>query len=311
MSSQITEAFVKQFNANIFHLSQQKGSRLAPHVRRESQKGKSQFFDRLGSVTAQKKVSRHSDTPLIDTPHSRRRVTLEDYEHADLIDDADKVRTLIDPASPYAQAFMMAFGRAKDDEIIAAADGSAYSGEEGGTAVPHPNSQKIGSVNAAGTAEAKANVESLRRCKKIFDQADVDESISRYCALNANQLEALLAETEITSADFNTVRALVMGELNTFLGLNFIRTERIGSQSGTLNYVFATGVVGSGSGDADGHDKVICWAEDGLMCAVGADMKTRISERDDKSYSTQVFASMSIGATRLEEEKVVMLLADA
>jgi hypothetical protein len=39
--------------------------------------------------------------------------------------------------------------------------------------------------------------------------------------------------------------------------------------------------------------------------AVGADITTRISERDDKNYATQVFLSMVIGATRVEDEKVV------
>ena len=98
MSTQITEAFVKQFNSNVFHLSQQKGSRLRGLVRQESQNGKSQFFDIIGSVTAQKHTTRHGDTPLIDTPHSRRRVTLSSYKHADLVDDSDKIKLLIDPA---------------------------------------------------------------------------------------------------------------------------------------------------------------------------------------------------------------------
>ena len=115
MSFEVTEAFVKQFNSTLFHLSQQKGSRLQDRVRRVTQTVKSQFFDRLGPVVAQKKKSRHSDTPLIDTPHSRRRVTLSDYEHADLVDNADKIKMLIDPTSDYAQSFMWAVGRAKDD----------------------------------------------------------------------------------------------------------------------------------------------------------------------------------------------------
>jgi len=308
MSTQITTAFVKQFNSTIFHLSQQKGSRLQSMVRNETQKGKSQFFDRLGSVVAQKKTSRHSDTPLIDTPHSRRRVTLVDYEHADLIDDADKVRTLIDPASPYAQAFMWAFGRAKDDEIIDNADGNAFGGEEGSTTVAHPNTQKKASV--ASSAGANLNVQALRRGKEVLDGNDVDESIRRHCAVTSSQLQSLLSETEVTSADFNTVRALVQGELDTFLGFNFVRTERLNTQSGTLAFDTTSGAVGSGGGDADGYRKVLCWAEDGLLLSTAAEMKTRISERADKSFSTQVFAAMSIGSTRLEEDKVVVLLAN-
>ena len=70
------------------------------------------------------RVSRHSDTPQIDTPHSRRRVSMSDYEWADLIDQQDRVRTLIDPTSLcFAAAYAM--GRSMDDEIIAAVSGNA------------------------------------------------------------------------------------------------------------------------------------------------------------------------------------------
>ena len=308
MSFEITEAFVKQFNANIFHLSQQKGSRLMPRVRNESQRGKSQFFDRLGPVVATKKSGRHSDTPQIDTPHSRRRVTLEDYTHADLIDETDKIRMLIDPASDYSKAFMWAFGRAKDDEIIAAHGGDAFAGEEGGTTVTLPDGQKI--VSTTGAAGTKLNVNALRSAKRVLDGNDVDEDIRRYCALNALNLENLLTETEVTSSDFNTVKALVQGEVNTFLGFDFIRLERLVNQSGALSFEPTDGSVGAGAGDADGYRKVLAWAQDGLLLSTGMEMKTRISERDDKNYSTQVFAEMSIGSTRMEEEKVVEILCN-
>ena len=86
MSSNITTAFVQQYSANVQMLSQQMGSLLRDKVRQESVVGKSAFFDQVGSVTAVEKTSRHSDTPQIDTPHARRRVSLADYEFADLID---------------------------------------------------------------------------------------------------------------------------------------------------------------------------------------------------------------------------------
>lgn len=307
MSFSVTEAFVKQYNSTIMQLSQQKGSRLQDKVRRETQKGKEQYFDRLGSVAAQKKVGRHSDTPLISTPHSRRRVSLVDYEHADLVDNADKIRMLIDPASDYALSFAWAFGRAKDDEIIAAADGSSFGGEEGGTIVAHPTGQKVG-CQSGGSASG-LNVEALRRAKKTLDGNDVDESITRYFAHTAQGLEDLLGETEVTSADFNTVRALVKGEVDTFMGFSFVRTQRLLTQSGTLNYD-TDGTVGAGALDADGHVRNIAWAEDGLLLSTGMEMMTRIDERSDKSYSTQVFAAMGIGSTRLEEDKVVIVLSD-
>lgn len=308
MSTQITEAFVSQFRANVFHLSQQKGSRLRPHVRNEAIVGDESFFDRLGKTTAQKTTSRHSDTPLVDTPHSRRRIIMSDYKHADLIDKSDKVRMLQDPTSDYLLAFVWAFGRAMDDEIIAAADGNAFSGPKGATSVAHPNSQKIASVS--GGAGANSNVQLLRRIKKLLDENEVDPSIPRFCALTASNLENLLGETEVTSSDFNTVKALVMGEIDTFLSFNFIRIQSLLAQSGALSFDQTTGVVGSGAGDADTYRRMIFWGMDGLLLGVGQDIEAKVSERDDKNYSTQAFVSMTVGATRMEEEKVVIGLAN-
>ena len=57
---------------------------------------KNAFFDQVGVATAVKRTTRHADTLQVDTPSSRRRVSLVDYEYADLIDNQDKVRTLID-----------------------------------------------------------------------------------------------------------------------------------------------------------------------------------------------------------------------
>ena len=83
MSSQVTTAFVQQYSSNVQLLTQQKGSLFRNAVRVESQVGKNAFYDQVGSATAQKRLSRHADTPQIDTPHARRRVSLVDYEYAD------------------------------------------------------------------------------------------------------------------------------------------------------------------------------------------------------------------------------------
>jgi hypothetical protein len=202
-------------------LSQQMGSRLRDAVRVENMTGKNAFFDQVGKATAQKRTTRHADTPQIDTPHARRRVSLVDYEYADLIDDQDKVRMLIDPTSAYAQAAAAAMGRAMDDEIIASALGTAYTGETGSTATTLPAGQQI----ANGGADM--SLAKLREAKKILDLADVDPSIPRYIACGPDQIEALLADTNVTSSDFNTVKALVQGEVNQFMGFNFIVTNRL------------------------------------------------------------------------------------
>lgn len=303
MSQEITTAFVQQFNANVFHLSQQKGSRLESKVRNETQKGKSQFFDRIGTVAAVKKTGRHSSTPQMDTPHSRRMVTLNDYEWADLVDDQDKIRMLIDPTSEYAVAASFAFGRSKDDEIIAASVGSAYGGEEGKDVIALPNTQKYAAND--GTAFSNLNVKTLRAVKQKMDEQEVEGK--RYIVCAASQINSLLGQTEVASSDFNTVKALVQGEINSFVGFEFIRLERLGLTTATTATA-ATGAVGAGVALTGTNRAAFAFADDGLLLSKGEDFVTKITERADKSYAMQVYGRMSIGATRMEEAKVVEII---
>ena len=136
-------------------LSQQMGSRLRDAVRIENVVGKNAFIDQIGVATAALRSSRHADTPQMDTPHARRRLSLADYEYADLIDDQDKVRMLIDPTSSYAQAAAAAMGRAMDDVIITAATGTASTGETGsGSATLDATANSVGSSLFSNTSKA-------------------------------------------------------------------------------------------------------------------------------------------------------------
>lgn len=304
MSQQIEVARVQQFNANVMHLSQQKGSRLESAVRRETQKGKSQFFDRIGSVAAVERTGRHSSTPQIDTPHSRRMVVMKDYEWADLVDDQDKIRMLFDPTSEYAMAAAWAFGRSKDDVIISKALAAAQGGEDGSESVSHPNSQKYAAND--GTNFASLNVKTLRAIRRILRKNEVDPSIPLFMAVTSEQIESLLGQTEVTSSDYASVKALVQGEVDSFMGFKFIEINRLlATTSSTASPT--TGAVGSGS-SVTGKTACLAWAQDGLLMSVGEDFVTKMSERSDKGYSMQVYARMSIGSTRMEEEKVVEVI---
>ena len=279
MSTQITTAFVEQYKSNVFHLAQQKGSRLRGAVKSETVTGTSHYFERIGATAAQVRTTRHSDTPQIDTPHSRRKVTLADYDWADLIDQEDKVRMLISPQSEYAKAGAYAMGRAMDDAIIAAASGNAFGGVAGGSSIALPAGQKI----AVGTTSL--TVAKLIAAKEILDASDVDPDETKYLVCSAKEITSLLGDDKVTSADYNSVKALVAGQIDSFMGFNFIRTERIAA--------------------AGGDNLALAFTQSALGLAMGKDISTRISERDDKNYATQVFLSMTIGATRVEDEKVV------
>jgi len=307
MSQFVTEHMVKQFSSNVWHLSQQKGSRLRGIVRTETLNGESGFYDHYGPVEAQEKIGRHSDTTYQETPHGRRRVTMNDYFWADLVDKEDKLRLIHDPESQYAKAAMMAMGRKMDDIIIEAALGTSYAGKEGGTPKVLEDANKIGAFD--GSASSKLNVRTLRAIKKKFNQNEVDME-QLYIICQAEQIDNLLGETETTSADYNTVRALVNGDIDSFMGFKFIRLERLPVTSAAItNFDASNGSLGSGSDTiAINARRVIACAGSGLMLALGSDVKGRIDELPAKHYAKQVYASMSMGATRLEEVKVVEVL---
>ena len=280
MSTQVTQAFVNQFSSNVEMLSQQMGSLLRGAVDSESVTGEKAFFDQIGEAAAIARTSRHGDTPLVETPHSRRQVSLTTYEWADLIDDADKVRMLIDPTSSYARAAAAAIGRAMDDEIIDALGGTAKTGKDGTTSTAFPASQKI-AVASSGLTIAK-----LVNAKKILDQNNVDASIKKYIVVSPEQIEDLLNNTTVTSSDFNTVKALAQGDISSFVGFEFIVSNRL---------------------SVDGSSDRLCyaWAQDGVKLAIGKDVMARVEERADKSFSTQVYYCSTFGATRMQEDKVV------
>ena len=286
MSSQITTSFVEQYSSNVAMLSQQMGSKLRGSVDVETVRGKNAFFDQVGVTAAQLRTSRHGDTPQIDTPHSRRRLSLADYEWADLVDDVDKVRMLVDPTSSYARAAAAAMNRAMDDVIITAFNASANTGVAGGTSTALPSGQKTATSDQSdGLTIAK-----LLAAKKILDNNDVDPSLKRYIVCGPQQISDLLGTTQVTSADYNVVRALATGAINSYLGFEFIMSTRLNKDATYTS-----------------DRLVFAYTEDAIKLGIGKDISAKISERADKSYSTQVYYAMSLGAVRMEEEKVVQI----
>lgn len=288
MSFEVTTAFVQQYTTNVQLLLQQKGSKLRDYCTMGSYTGTTaKAVEQIGAVTAQRKTSRHSDTPLISTPHDARWVFPTDFEWADMIDDQDKLRMLIDPTSPYAINGAYALGRSLDDEIISAALGSAKTGAKGETTTAFATATQQIAVGGTGLTVAK-----LRQAKRILTANEVDiENDPLYIAVTATQTDNLLGTTEVTSSDFNSVKALVNGDVDTFMGFKFVSIERLGL-------------------DGSGDRRCFAWAKSGLHVGMWNDINTKITERADKSYATQVYVKGTFGATRTDEKKVVEIICD-
>ena len=294
MSVQITTAMVEQYSANVEYLAQQMNSRFSGKVRMESQHGKTRFYEQVGATVAIKITTRHGDTPRINTNHERRATYLNQYVWADLVDNLDKVELLIDPTSAYAANAAMAFNRAKDDEVIAAATGTSFadvgtgSGAVSPVVLPAANQIAVSYADPSATTSGTnygLTINKLIAARSILDQAEYPEGSKLYYVYQRQQLDNLLRSVS-TFNDIHTagVKALVNGDSQRFMGFEFIRSQRL-AVSSQICTNFA-------------------YVESALLMAIGQDARGRISERADKNYSTQVFMDMSLGATRMQEPLV-------
>lgn len=273
-------AFVKQYENSVSILSQQMDSRIRQAVMVDSDfSGVKKFYEQYNQDSLVELTSRYQDTPVQLPDHRRRSVTARYYVSNTLEDPVDALQMLIDPKSTYLQGKMAAANRKMDDIIIAAFGGTAYTGVDGTT------SQTLGSGQQITAASAGLTKTKILRTKRLMDAAEVDKE-DRFIAHAAAQMEDLLATTEVTSVDYNSVKALVEGQLNTWIGFNFIHTERLTTDGSSARLCYA-------------------WQKKGVQLAIQKDMQSRVDERADKNYSWQVYLRMAAGATRLEEVRVV------
>ncbi len=291
MSLSITNAFVEQYRNNVTMLTQQRGSKLRDFVTvNNGVVGKTVFTEQIGATEAKKRISRHGDSPLVDTPHKRRLYTMADYEWGDLIDKADRVRMLIDPTSTYAQSAAFAMGRVMDDVVIDALKGAASIEDAGSQTTVNLTQTIAKTFSDVGSNDDVLNVAKLRQAQQLFHTASVPEDEEKFIVVSPKGIQQLLGAKEVTSADFNTVKALVNGEIDTFMGFRFIVSNRL-PVSGTDRDAFA-------------------FTRSAIELGIGQDVMARIEERADKAFSTYVYYCMTLGATRLEEEKVVKITYD-
>ena len=273
-TSTIDRAFIEAFRSNVIHLCQQKPSRLRSTVDTMTVKAEIANVERIGSQEAIEKTTRHTPTPILDVPHSRRRFPMQDFQWADLIDSEDEIRMLISPKSEYARSGAWAMNRQYDRLIIDALTADATDGD--GASVSFPISQDI---VAGGTG---MTLDKVIAAKELLDANEVDPD-NRFMVVNSKGMSDMLGTTEVTSSDFNSVKALVQGSFDTWLGFKWIQTELLPA------------------GECYAYHK------SGMRLGIGRDVSTRIDKRPDVSYATQVYLAFTAGATRVEEEKVVRI----
>lgn len=273
---------IQQFSDNIIHAVQQNNARLDGTVmRKESLRAEAFYFNKLGAFELEQKIGRNSTTPFLDPIHSRRKLVTNPFHQGIAIDSFDQSRTNITIQPEYVKGLMKAINRKKDQIIIEASTGVAYEGKDGTTAVSFPSSQRV-AVGATGLTTDKllAGLEILRG-----NDVDPDEKI--YCAITAKQEIELFAQDKIINADFSKYAVLDKGIIGAWMNINFIRTEKLQ-------------VV-------DGDTEVLMYTENALGLGMLGSPIVKIAENPERSFTPTVYVHIDLGATRVEDEKIVAI----
>lgn len=275
MAVSISNAFVTLFDSEVKQAYQ--GQRLLAGVTRERAgvEGSTVKFPKIGKGSATIRVPQTDVTPL-NVSYSQVTATMEDYIAAEYSDIFNQQKVNFNERQELVQVVSGAIARRMDQIVLDALDASSTS---------------LTVANSIGGSTTNLNIEKLREAKKLLDGKNVPME-GRSILIHANSLSALLGETEVTSADFNTVRALVTGDINTFMGFRFI----------------TFGDRDEGGLPIDGSDDRTLYAfhRDALGLGIGMNQTSRVDYIAEKT-SFLVASMFSAGAVAIDDEGIVKI----
>jgi len=275
MSISLSNAFVTLFDAEVKQAYQGKAM-LVPAVRqRRGVEGSTVKFPKVGRGVATVRVPQTDVTPL-NVGFSTVTLTLADFNAAEYSDIFSQAKVNFDERQELVQVVAGAMGRRQDQMILDALNGSSTS---------------LTVANSIGGSTTNMNIAKLREAKRLLDKGNVPPD-GRHIIIHANGLSNLLSETSVTSSDFNSVKALVQGEINTYLGFTF---HVLGDRS-------------EGGLAIDGSLDRTCFAfhKDAIGYGEGIAMRTEINYIPEKT-SWLVNEVFSAGAVAIDDEGIVKI----
>jgi hypothetical protein len=274
MAISLSNAFVTLFDAEVKQAYQGKAQLVGAVRQRRGVEGSTVKFPKVGKGVATARVSQTDVTPM-NVGFSNVTCTLQDWNAAEYSDIFSQQKVNFDERSELVQVVGSAIGRRQDQIILDALAASSTS---------LTVSEDIGGTNTG------LNVAKLREAKKLLDKNNVPMD-NRHIIIHANSLSSLLGETAVTSTDFNTVKALVQGDVNTFLGFTF---HTIGDRAE------------GGLPIADSERKLWAFHRDAIGYAEGIAPRTEINYVAEKT-SWLVNALFSAGAIAIDAEGIVQV----
>lgn len=270
----VSPSFIKQYSAEVKQAFQQKGSKLRNAVRAHTGVvGSTEDWHKLSASTSTQTPAWAADFTLAEAGHTVVTATLVDYYDPQFIRDLDKLKSNIDYRKDYVSMTVNNLGRKCDELIITALDATTVS---------------------APTATGGLTYEKLLEAKLLLDEAGVDEA-DRFLAISPAAHIDLLAETELTSSDYNSRPVLENGYVRSFLGFNIISAP----------------VVKSATEDAGppAIEKAFAFHKSAIGLSIGQDIKTRIDYEPMKAGNI-INTCMSMGAVLIEAAGVVEITVE-
>jgi hypothetical protein len=272
--------YTTEFNTNWLQRIQQQQSKLAPYLHVEEFDGEKKRFDRLGSTSAQERTQRNGPTPTASVSTDSRWAWRKSFDiPAKLIDrdDEQNLGPLVLPNSDLVMAHGMTYNREFDKFVLRTAIGSVRTGTDGSVTTPYDTNYQISTGGSLTIAK-------ILQAKEKMATAEVNDECTPLFVVHPKQVTALLNLTEVKSADYNTVKALANGSIDTFCGFKFVQSTQVA-------------VAGSVYSCVAFHPQA-------LKITRGT-LETHIDRRSDLSNSLQIYSYFRLAGTRVHDEAVI------
>jgi hypothetical protein len=277
MAINLSTAFVTLFDAEVKQAYQAEAMLRGAVRVRSGVEGSTYKFPKIGKGVAQVRIPQTDVTPL-NVTYGQVTVTLGDFIAAEYSDIFMQQKVNFDERRELVQVVSKAIGRRQDQIILDALNASSTS---------------LTVSNDIGGNDTNMNVAKLRDAKKKLDAGNVPSG-DRHIIIHANSLASMLSETSVTSSDFNTVKALVAGEINTFLGFMF--------------HVMGDRAEGGLPLDNSSDRTIYAFHKDAIGMAEGIAPKTEINYVPEKT-SFLIASMFSAGAVAIDDEGIVKITA--
>lgn len=273
MAQSITNAFVTLFDEEVKQAYQGEALLRGTMRTRTGVQGNTVKFPKIGKGVATVRVPQTDVTPL-NVTYSQVTATMTDYIAAEYSDIFHQSHVNFDERRELVQVVSKSIARRMDQLCIDALDAAASPSTVATT------------VGGAGT---NMNIEKLRAAAKALNDNNVPAE-GRHLLMHSSQLDALLGETEITSADFASVKALVRGEINSFMGFQ----------------IHTMGDRDEGGIPKPSTRTCFAWHQDSMGYAESMSQKSEVNYIPEKT-SFLVSSMFSAGAVAIDDEGIVKI----